>query len=154
MDEGAVRALLRCFSFRPDRFLNRMCRRLGRFLALVLVLLAWTASSPRTVFASCGDYLLHGTGGMMGSHAESPHANAANPADDSPQRPLPCRGPHCSRGSLPLGNSPTRVVVSADQWLCLFRAVEVDGPRAMSLPADSDAEYDFQLATRLERPPR
>lgn len=120
---------------RPMPTTPRDPRRRASWLALAaLALLGWPGQS----FGGCGDYLA-----PMGDHPARPgHA-------------LPCQGPACSRGDVPLPPPPAvqRVVTPSEAWVAR-PGCPPDGLAATSRPDPTAAPLPTPPVFAIFHPPR
>ena|SRR6266852_5862177 len=116
---------------------------------VLLGVLVSLGSSP-SARAECGDYVVMGSKssdrmGPMGSH--SPFT----PGDQH----TPCRGPHCSKGSLP--PAPTPVVPApekSEQSGCLTVLASTGGHEESDLFYSADNPEPVHFSLSIYHPPR
>ena len=123
-------------------------RRFGAAAILLAVLLA----VPREARATCGDYLWMPEHGGGQAHARA--AAGDGQTSRSGERPLPCRGPECSRApQAPLAPVPAPVTVDThDQGLLAAMPLVGHDERAWAV-RDANARPVI-FGSSIFRPPR
>jgi hypothetical protein len=153
------------FLARTDRVLfaqDGMNADLGRNLArlgagISVVLLAGAVSAPMAR-AECGSYVMMGTRPTNEAQAvpatSDPSVQHHQPA--APGKPvLPCSGPHCSGGSVPLAPPPTvPAPVRNESGECAASVVVSRTSSSDTLPLEHDALHSVDRELPVYHPPR
>jgi hypothetical protein len=133
---------------RPSALAQTWCVRLVTVFLLVL--------SPSIAFASCGDYLMIGSGGKSNqSTHQDDHRPDKNSISSQPHR-MPCSGPECTRGSHDIPLAPPanagfdEVRVSAIS----LRSAEIDDLATEPFLPNSRRSFPESAAKCIFHPPR
>jgi hypothetical protein len=129
--------------------------RWGRRLAgVALPLLVIVLATPATARASCGDYVVLGSGP---GHSAGRPTMATQRHESMPSIPVPtpCSGPGCNRGTpLPLPAPATISSLQGEDWVCLpDRLLPTDAPIVTRLQEQPAPATEGHLRS-IYHPPR
>jgi hypothetical protein len=119
---------------------------------LLGVLVSFGSSSSAR--AECGDYVLMGSKSSDRMMSGMGHQGSHSPLTPGDQHTR-CRGPHCSKGSLPL--APTPVVPAPEKSVqsgCLPVVAASGGPEASDLFYWEDNPEPVHFSLSIYHPPR
>ncbi len=133
--------------------LNALLRgRCFSVLGGLCLLAAGLLGTPKTVQASCGDYLAHPSHSVLGSYAAGMDSRSES---DAPVSPRPCNGPSCRRSDAPMPvPSPAPVRLLGERWATIFEFELVLPSAAMQFPALTEELCLSAFPARLDRPPK
>lgn len=116
-------------------------------IGFCLILAGWLVA-PKTVAASCGDYLAHP------QHPLTLHRLAADD-QDTPAPVRPCNGPSCRRNDAPIpAPVPAPLRLIGERWATVLD-LDLASPVNASFVARASEERCLSaLPARLERPPK
>jgi hypothetical protein len=136
----------------------RLGQRLVRLAAGVwTALLAGTLFAPAVARAECGSYVVMGSRPVDGAQpAPAAASHAVHHAPVAPGKPfVPCTGPHCSRGSVPLVPPPTAPApVRTEQWGCASLDSVRCGAEPGTLPLERCSLHPVYQDLAVYHPPR
>ncbi|HET6425221.1 MAG TPA: hypothetical protein VFG20_16150 [Planctomycetaceae bacterium] len=116
-------------------------------MGFCLLLAGWLLA-PKTVAASCGDYLAHP------QHPMALH-RVATEDRDTPAPVRPCNGPSCRRSDAPTpAPVPAPLRLIGERWATVLD-LEIVSPANASFLARASEELCLSaLPARLDRPPK
>jgi hypothetical protein len=137
---------------------------LPRFAASVvrrvlLVTLALTLAAllmPATARAGCGDYVTRGGSALTHPDNHSPAQGAkAIASDRATNIPcVPCRGPHCSRGTPPPSAPVASARVIVQEWACMATLHFMPTVCPAFSPQDEPEYISCNFLSSIFHPPR
>ena len=126
------------------------------FLTAALLAFAGVGFAPSKAHAGCGD-------GVGSLHAMKSHDLRASlglsfdtkkPIRPTGKKNMPCDGPACQRGSIPLIPAVPPVPPSAEDWSCLPILLSLLQPTPGPNLAESFSDLPVQLPRDIFHPPR
>ena len=137
---------------------ERVNRRICRWQAVPLVLLAAAWLVPSQARASCGDYVTIGAKhAAQAAQAKMTGQRTGDAEDDdtSPAGPGPlCHGPHCSNGSFPPASPVPEVQTTIERYAHASAAAPFAVLRRSSLIAEPGTQLARIERSGILRPPR
>ncbi len=98
----------------------------GRFVAVIVFLISMPSFGGPVLAGSCGHYLFR-NGKPVETHSMTNHVSEAVALDSAiveprstPVNPVPCRGPGCRSGSIPLAPNPAPVNLNVQSELAIL----------------------------------
>jgi hypothetical protein len=121
-------------------------------------LLAALLFAPSAARASCGDYVIGGTGDAAQVASPSLSSEARPGAPRAPAVPVqhgPCHGPFCSSNPLPAPLAPVPPApVHGDQWACAPALLAVPTPEAAGPAPREESLRAVRHSAAIYHPPR